>query len=35
MLAVDPNTGHLVTAYANLPETADGPRMAVVIEPGD
>jgi len=35
MLAVDPFTGHLVTSYGNLPETVNGPRMAVVLDPGD
>ena len=35
MLAVDPRTGLLVTSYANLPDNVDGPRMALVIDPGD
>lgn len=35
MLLVDPNSGHLVTSYANLPKRAHGPRMAVLIDPGD
>jgi len=35
MLAVDPNSGQLVTSYANLPEPVNGPRMAVMIDPGN
>ena len=32
---VDPESGNLATSYANLPGPADGPRMAVLIDPGD
>jgi streptogramin lyase len=35
MLAVDPRSGELVSSFGNLPEDADGPRMVLVIEPGD
>jgi streptogramin lyase len=35
MLSVDPDTGWLVTSAGNLPEDADGPRTALVIDPGD
>jgi streptogramin lyase len=35
MLDVDPRTGALVTCYGNVIETVKGPRMALVIDPGD
>ena len=35
MVDVDPATGALVTSYANIIEEVQGPRMALVIEPGD
>ena len=35
MLQVDPETGYLVTSYANVPATAHGRRMALIIDPGD
>lgn len=35
MVFVDPVSGSLATSYANLPGPADGPRMAVLIDPGD
>src|SRR5262249_46773988 len=35
MVAVDKQTGNLVTSYANLVEPVFGPRMAVMIDPGD
>ena len=35
MVAVDKHSGELVTAYANIVQFARGPRMAVVIDPGD
>jgi cytochrome c551/c552 len=35
MLDVDPRTGVLVTSYANIVDTVQGPRMALVIDPGD
>ncbi|MCP5146344.1 MAG: hypothetical protein H6978_16155 [Gammaproteobacteria bacterium] len=35
MLQVHPQTGLLVTSYANIVETVHGPRMALIIDPGD
>jgi cytochrome c len=35
MVDVDPETGHLVTSYANIVEQVHGPRMALIIDPGD
>jgi virginiamycin B lyase len=35
MIDVDPRTGVLVTAYANIVDIVQGPRMALIIEPGD
>jgi streptogramin lyase len=35
MLDVDPDTGVLVTSYANIVENVHGPRMALIIDPGD
>jgi len=35
MLQVEPDTGFLVTSYALLPARAPGPRMALIIDPGD
>jgi cytochrome c len=35
MLHVDRRTGLLVTAYANIVEHVRGPRMVLVIDPGD
>jgi streptogramin lyase len=35
MLDVDPTTGVLVTSYANIVDIVQGPRMAVIIDPGD
>jgi streptogramin lyase len=35
MLAVDPETGLLATSYANIPKRVHGPRMALLIDPGD
>jgi hypothetical protein len=32
---VDPETGWLVTAYGNIVEQVHGPRMAVIVDPGD
>ena len=34
-LQVDPETGLLATSYANLPKRSHGPRMALLIDPGD
>jgi cytochrome c551/c552 len=35
MIDVDPRTGVLVTAYANIVDIVQGPRMAMIIDPGD
>jgi cytochrome c len=35
MIDVDEQTGELITSYANIVETSHGPRMALVIDPGD
>src|SRR5690606_12017117 len=35
MLGVDKHTGALVTSYANIVEYVHGPRMALMIDPGD
>jgi len=35
MVDVDPKTGVLVTAYGNIVEHSPGPRMALLIDPGD
>jgi cytochrome c len=35
MVDVDPATGHLITSYANIVEQVHGPRMALIIDPGD
>ena len=35
MVDVDPKTGLLTTSYANLVEFVRGPRMALIIDPGD
>jgi cytochrome c len=35
MVDVDPETGHLITSYANIVEQVHGPRMALIIDPGD
>ena len=35
MLDVDPETGVLITSYANIVEHVHGPRMALLIDPGD
>lgn len=35
MLDVDPETGVLITSYANIVENVHGPRMALLIDPGD
>jgi hypothetical protein len=32
---VDPRSGVLVTSYANIVESVQGPRMALIIDPGD
>jgi cytochrome c len=35
MVDVEPQTGVLVTSYANIVDIVQGPRMALIIEPGD
>ncbi|MCC6202476.1 MAG: hypothetical protein IT494_05680 [Gammaproteobacteria bacterium] len=35
MIDIDRATGVLVTSYANIVELVQGPRMAVIIDPGD
>ena len=35
MIDIDPDTGVLVTAYANIVEVVNGPRMALIVDPGD
>jgi streptogramin lyase len=35
MVGVDKTTGALVTSYANIVEYVHGPRMALMIDPGD
>jgi streptogramin lyase len=35
MLQVDKNSGALITSYANIVENVHGPRMALMIDPGD
>lgn len=35
MIDIDPQTGVLITSYANIVDVVQGPRMALIIEPGD
>jgi hypothetical protein len=35
MIDIDPRTGVLVSAYANIVDIVQGPRMALVVDPGD
>jgi len=35
MIDVDPRTGVLVSSYANIVDIVQGPRMALIIDPGD
>jgi len=35
MLDIDPATGVLVGSYANIVENVNGPRMALIVDPGD
>jgi hypothetical protein len=35
MVHVDRSSGFLVTSYANIVEHVRGPRMALLIDPGD
>lgn len=35
MIDIDPQSGVLVTSYANIVDIVNGPRMALIIDPGD
>ncbi len=35
MIDIDPKTGVLVSSYANIVDIVNGPRMALIIDPGD
>jgi streptogramin lyase len=35
MIDVDPKTGVLITSYANIVDIVQGPRMALIVDPGD
>jgi len=35
MISVDYDTGALVTSYGNISEAVKGPRMALIVDPGD
>ena len=35
MIDVDPRTGVLITSYANIVDIVQGPRMALIVDPGD
>ncbi|HMB72681.1 MAG TPA: hypothetical protein VKQ06_03860, partial [Gammaproteobacteria bacterium] len=35
MIDVDPRTGVLISSYANIVDVVQGPRMALIIDPGD
>ena len=35
MIDIDPDSGVLVTSYANVVEFVHGPRMALIVDPGD
>ena len=35
MVDIDAKTGRLITSYSNIVEQVHGPRMALIIEPGD
>ena len=35
MVDIDPDTGNLITSYANIVGHVHGPRMALIIDPGD
>lgn len=35
MIDIDPESGVLVTSYANIVEFVQGPRMALIVDPGD
>jgi streptogramin lyase len=35
MLDIDPETGVLITSNGNIVDIVQGPRMALIIDPGD
>jgi hypothetical protein len=35
MIDIDPATGVLIASTANIVEVVNGPRMAMIIDPGD
>lgn len=35
MIDIDPRTGVLITSYANIVDVVQGPRMALIVDPGD
>jgi streptogramin lyase len=35
MIDIDPDSGVLITSYANVVEFVHGPRMALIVDPGD
>jgi streptogramin lyase len=35
MIDIDPRSGVLITSYANIVEFVKGPRMALIVDPGD
>lgn len=35
MIDIDPQTGNLITSYGNVVQFVHGPRMALIIDPGD
>jgi hypothetical protein len=35
MVDIDPRTGVLISSYANIVDIVQGPRMAMIIDPGD
>jgi streptogramin lyase len=35
MVDIDPKTGVLISSYANIVDIVQGPRMALIIDPGD
>jgi len=35
MVDIDPESGNLITTYGNIVQNVHGPRMAVIIDPGD
>jgi virginiamycin B lyase len=35
MIDIDPETGVLISSYANIVDVVQGPRMALIVDPGD